>query len=156
MNKRCLSISLVFSLTDVQLIINKVSVQQGINCDCQLLAHSLKKTFLCYLCMTINLNIKWHIIVWPSANPTAQPARLEENYWRCFLWLTQKNVWKINTEVGFCLTKANRDVLHFPSNSQSWCLEEREDNLPGVHIVFAELQKHRNGKRKLLKCQGRK
>lgn len=61
---------------------------------------------------------------------------------------------KVNTEVGFCLTKANRDILHFPSKPPSWCLEKREDNLPGVHIIYAELQKHWNENRKLLKCKG--
>lgn len=59
----------------------------------------------------------------------------------------------VNPEVGFGLTKAKQDILHFPNNSQSQCLEKREDNLPGVHIIFAELPKHWNEKRKLLKCR---
>lgn len=32
----------------------------------------------------------------------------------------------------------------------------REDNLPGVHIILVELQKHWSEKRKLLKCKEKK
>lgn len=49
---------------------------------------------------------------------------------------------RVNPEVGFGLTKAKRDILHLPNNSQSQCLQQREANLPGVHIISAELSKH--------------